>query len=166
LSAINLLISPEIMSKEIDYKNIKFSPATPIPLVFGVQAHIQRLHNWMTDPKDPLYQPEEQHANIKTLIKLYEDKKLDGFQEVWLLEGKVVTKEVAKNRPRGVRVWCEVCPEFLTSIRTHLTDTQITGITSSLCSKARLWSWAIWTSLSRSKNPAFLMWFIILISYH
>ena len=90
-------------------KQIEFSPAIPIPRVFDVQGHIQQLYNCL-DPKHPLYQPEQQHVNIKAVIKLYEDKKIDGFQEVWVMEGKVVTKEEARNRTGWA--WQEVCLFF------------------------------------------------------
>jgi hypothetical protein len=94
-----------------------------------VQGHIQVLRDCL-DPKHPLYQPEQQHVNIKALIKLYEDKKLDGIQEVWLVEGKVVTEEEARNHTGWV--WEEVClflfpflpppPKILASITTYLTN--------------------------------------------
>ena len=98
-------------------KQIEFSPAIPIPLVFDVQGRIQQLCGYL-DPKHPMYQPEQQHVNIKAIIKLYEDKKLDGIQEVWLVEGKVVTEEEADNRPGSVWVWCEVC--FLITLKKTL----------------------------------------------
>jgi hypothetical protein len=87
-------------------KQIEFSPAIPIPFVFDVQGRIQQLHDFL-DPKHPLYQPEQQHVNIKALIKLYEDKKIDGIQEVWVMEGKVVTEEEAINYTGWA--WQEVC---------------------------------------------------------
>ncbi len=88
-------------------KQIEFSPAMPIPLVFDIQGRIQVLHDCL-DPKHPLYQPEQQHVNIKAVIKLYEDKKIDGIQEVYIMEGKVVTKEEARNRPGCAWAWREV----------------------------------------------------------
>ena len=87
-------------------KQIKFSPAMPVPFVFDVQGRIQELRDSL-DPKHPLYQPEQQHVNIKAIIKLYEDKKIDGIQEVWVVEGKVVTEEEAENYPGWA--WQEVC---------------------------------------------------------
>ena len=48
---------------------IEFSPAMPIPLVFDVQKRIEQLQSFL-DPNDPNYQPEEQHTNIKAVIKL------------------------------------------------------------------------------------------------
>jgi hypothetical protein len=86
-------------------KKVEFSPAIPFPRAFDVQGHIKVLRDSL-DPKHPLYQPEQQHVNIKALIKLYEDKKLDGIQEVWLVEGKVVTEEEARNHTGWV--WEEV----------------------------------------------------------
>jgi len=91
-------------------KQIEFSPAIPIPLVFDVQGRIQELRGYL-DPKHPLYQP-EQNVNIEAVIKLYKEKKINGIQEVWIMEGKVVTEEEADNRAGWVWVWCEVC--FLT----------------------------------------------------
>ena len=88
-------------------EQIEFSPAMPFPRVFDVQRHIQVLRDCL-DPKHPLYQPEQHHVNIKAVIKLYEEKKIDGIQEVWVMEGKVVTEEEAMNRPRGTWAWCEV----------------------------------------------------------
>jgi hypothetical protein len=82
-------------------KEIKFLPAIPIPFVFDVERRIQVLRNCL-DPGHPPYQPEQQHINIKALTKLYEGKKIDGIQETWLIEGKIVTKEEARNRSRGV----------------------------------------------------------------
>jgi hypothetical protein len=126
-------------------KNIEFSPAIPIPLVFDVPQRIQQLHNYL-DPKHPLYQPEPQHVNIKAIIKLYEEKKIDGIQEVYVMEGKVVTKEEANNCPGSVWVWEEVClflfpssplnPCFYKDLSNKWT--QITGIALSVCSKACL----------------------------
>ncbi|KAH0547707.1 hypothetical protein FGG08_000196 [Glutinoglossum americanum] len=76
---------------------ITFAPAFPIPLVFDVQERIQQLHSYL-DPSNPLYQPEQQHINIKAAIQLYEDGKLDGLQQVYIMDGKVVAREVALNR--------------------------------------------------------------------
>ncbi|KIN01386.1 hypothetical protein OIDMADRAFT_180208 [Oidiodendron maius Zn] len=132
-SALNPFHQSEIICVVVmATKQVKFSPAIPIPQVFDVQGHIQVLRDCL-DPKHPLYQPEQQHINIEALIKLYEDKKLDGIQEVWLVEGKVVTEEEARNHTGWV--WEE---------------TSIIGNAFSVCSKAYLWSWAIWTSLPRS----------------
>jgi hypothetical protein len=112
-------------------KQIEFSPAMPIPRVFDVQGRIQVLRDCL-DPKHHLYQPEQQHVNIKAVIKLYEDEKIDGIQEVYIMEGKVVTKEEARNRPAGAWAWREVrllkntynifFSQLLTSIRTYLTN--------------------------------------------
>jgi hypothetical protein len=59
-------------------KQIEFSPAMPIPSVFDVDRRIRVLRDCL-DPKHPLYQPEQHHVNIKALIQLYEDKKIDGI---------------------------------------------------------------------------------------
>jgi hypothetical protein len=71
---------------------IEFSPAIPLPAVFDVKERIQQLRSYL-DPKNPQYQPEQQHVNIKAAIKLYEDGKIDGSQEVYIREGKIVTEQ-------------------------------------------------------------------------
>jgi hypothetical protein len=69
------------------------------------------------DPNSPHYQREEQHDDIKTVIKLYEDGKIDGLEHVFVMEGKIVTqKEVFKKGKK--RAWFEVYSfKFLTSFR-------------------------------------------------
>ncbi len=85
-------------------EQIKFLPAIPQPRVFDVQARIQQLRDSL-DPKNPLYQPEQQHVNIKAVIKLYEDGEIDGIQEVYVREGKIVTEEEAIKKGWA---WAEV----------------------------------------------------------
>jgi hypothetical protein len=94
---------------------IEFSPAMPLPLVFDVQERIKQLHGYL-DPKNPQYEREEQHVNIKAAIKLYEDGKIDGLQHVYIMEGKIVTRqEVFKGTAWA---WFEVHSfKFLASIR-------------------------------------------------
>jgi hypothetical protein len=76
---------------------ITFAPAFPIPFVFDVEERLQQLHSYL-EPGNPMYQPEPQHINIKAAIKLYKDGKIDGLQQVYIMNGEVVTKEVVRNR--------------------------------------------------------------------
>jgi hypothetical protein len=71
---------------------IKFLPAIPLPVPFDVQKRIQELRGYL-DPNNPHRQPEQQHTNIKAAIKLYEDGKIDGVEEVFVMGGKVVPEE-------------------------------------------------------------------------
>ena len=71
---------------------IEFSPAIPIPISVDVQKRIQELRGYL-DPNNPHYQPEQQHTNIKAAIKLYEDGKIDGVEQVYIKDGKVVPKK-------------------------------------------------------------------------
>ena len=71
---------------------IEFSPAIPLPAPFDVQKRIQELRSYL-DPNNPNYQPEQQHTNIKATIKLYEDGKIDGMEQVFIKDGKIVPKE-------------------------------------------------------------------------
>jgi len=120
---------------------IEFSPAVPIPLVFDVQKRIQELRGYL-DPKNSHFQPPQQHVNIKAAIKLYEDGKIDGLQQVDIMEGKVVTREEVFEG--SAWAWSEVHSfKFLSSMRTHLTNgTQILGNALSAWSKGCLGSWA------------------------
>ncbi|KAI9771221.1 MAG: hypothetical protein M1839_002842 [Geoglossum umbratile] len=76
---------------------ITFSPGIPIPLEFDVQKRIQQLHSYL-DPGDPWYQPEQQHTNIRAVIKLYEDGKIDGVEWVYIVGGEIVSLEEAHRR--------------------------------------------------------------------
>ena len=71
---------------------IEFSPAIPFPTPFDVQKRIQELRGYL-DPENPHYQPEQQHTNIKAAIKLYEDGKIDGMEQVFIMDGKLVSKK-------------------------------------------------------------------------
>jgi hypothetical protein len=98
---------------------IKFLPAIPIPLVFDVQKRIQELCGYL-DPKNPQFQ-RERHVDIETAVKLYEDGKIDGLQQVHIMEGKIVTEE--EMFKGSAWAWGEVYLfKSLPSIRTHLTN--------------------------------------------
>jgi uncharacterized protein YbbK (DUF523 family) len=71
---------------------IKWLPTIPFPVPFDVQKRIQELRSYL-DPNDPHYQPERQHINIKAAIKLYEDGKIDGVEQVHIMDGKVIPKK-------------------------------------------------------------------------
>jgi len=71
---------------------IEFLPAIPWVEPFDVQKRIQELRGYL-DPKNPEYEPREQHANIKAAIQLYEDGKIDGSGVVCIMKGKVVTEQ-------------------------------------------------------------------------
>ena len=71
---------------------IEFSPAIPFPAPFDVQKRIQELRGYL-DPNNPHYQPEQQHTNIEAAIKLYEDGKINGVEQVFIMDGKVVSKK-------------------------------------------------------------------------
>jgi len=86
------------MEDEIDYSKIKFTPLVPIPDPFDVKKRIQQLRSCL-DPKSPDYEPENQHINIKAAIKLYEEGKIDGTQEVCIKDGKIVPKEETFKGP-------------------------------------------------------------------
>jgi hypothetical protein len=89
----------------------EFSPAIPFPEPFDVQKRIQELRGYL-DPKNPDYQPEQQHTNIKAVIKLYEDGKFNGEGEVFVMDGKLVSeKETFTGKSWS---WSEgVCYQFV-----------------------------------------------------
>ncbi|KIN04941.1 hypothetical protein OIDMADRAFT_50774 [Oidiodendron maius Zn] len=72
--------------------SIKFLPAIPNPVPFDIQKRIQQLRSFL-DPNNVHYQPERQHINIKAVIKLYEDGKIDGVNRVHVMDGEVVPEE-------------------------------------------------------------------------
>jgi hypothetical protein len=77
---------------------IEFSPAIPIPAAPpDIQKRIQQLRGYL-DPNNPDHQPEQQHINIKAAIKLYEDGKIDGVEQVFIMDGKIVSEEETFTR--------------------------------------------------------------------
>jgi hypothetical protein len=65
---------------------------------FDVSKRIQELRGYL-DPTNPDYQPERQHINIKAAIKLYEDGKIDGVQQVSIMNEKVVPRDEILKDP-------------------------------------------------------------------
>jgi hypothetical protein len=95
---------------------IKFLPAIPLPFVFDVQERLRQLRGYL-DPNNPRYEREEQHVNIKAIIKLYKDGKIDGLVHVYVMEGKIVTREEVFKKGKKW-AWFEVYSfKFLTSFR-------------------------------------------------
>jgi hypothetical protein len=68
---------------------IKCLPAFSCPFHPDVQKRIQELRGYL-DPENPHYQPEEQDINIKAVIKLYKDGRIDGVEHVSIKDGKAV----------------------------------------------------------------------------
>jgi hypothetical protein len=96
---------------------VEFSPAIPWPASFDVQKRIEKLRGYL-DPEHPWYKS-EQLVNIKAVIQLYEDGKIDGSKEVIVMEGKVVTEEEMSEGDAWA--WIEV-HSFKSFLRTHLTN--------------------------------------------
>ena len=87
-----------IEDKKTDYSKLPVLPLIPIPLLFDAKKRIQELRSYL-DPKCPDCEPENQHINIKALIKLYEEGKIDGTKEVCIKDGKIVSKEETYKGP-------------------------------------------------------------------
>ncbi|KAI9775756.1 MAG: hypothetical protein M1839_000884 [Geoglossum umbratile] len=90
---------------------ITFSPGIPFPVEFDVQNRILQLRSYL-DPNDAWYQPEKQHTNIKAAIKLYEDGKINGVEQVFIVGGEVISKNEAFSRfkqpgPNKEMTWVE-----------------------------------------------------------
>ena len=88
----------------MDTNNIKWLPAIPNNPPFDVQKRIEKLRSYL-DPNNPSYQPEPQHVNIKAVIKLYEDGKIDGIKDVSVMNGKIVSREEIFKDPH--HFWTE-----------------------------------------------------------
>ena len=97
---------------------MEFSPAIPWPAPFDVKKRIQELRGYL-DPKNPRYEFEQQHVNIKAVIQLYEDGKIDGSEEVFIMHGKVVTEQ--ETLEGNTWAWIEVY-SFKCLPRTYLTN--------------------------------------------
>jgi hypothetical protein len=97
---------------------IEFSPAIGWPVPFDVQKRIQELRGYL-DPKNPYYEREQQHVNIRAAIQLYEDGKIDGSEPVFIMEGKVITEQECYEGTTWT--WVEV-HSFKSLSRTHLTN--------------------------------------------
>jgi hypothetical protein len=64
---------------------VEFSPGILFPTPFDLQKRIQQLRGYL-DPNNSDYQPEQLHANIiKVAVRLYEDGKIDGVEQVFSL---------------------------------------------------------------------------------
>ncbi|KFZ17143.1 hypothetical protein V502_04736 [Pseudogymnoascus sp. VKM F-4520 (FW-2644)] len=84
----------------------EFSPAIPIPFIFDVQARIKALQGYL-DPSNPDYRPERrQHDNIRAVIKLYEEGKIDELKRTTIIDGKIAPFEEAFTSKTGS--WIEV----------------------------------------------------------
>ena len=66
------------------------NPCPPIP--FDVQGRITELRTYL-DPNSSRYQRPEQHENIKALITLYEEGKINGGDRVYIQKGKIIQRE-------------------------------------------------------------------------
>ena len=81
----------------IDCSKIKFDPGF-IPPPLDIKKRLEQLRSYL-DPNDPWYQPEYQHINIRAIIKLYEEGKIDGKQHVYIQDGKIVSREESFKGP-------------------------------------------------------------------
>jgi hypothetical protein len=109
---------------------IEFSPAIPWVVPFDVQKRIQELRGYL-DPKNPQYEREQQHVNIRAAIQLYEDGKIDGLERVCIMEGKVVTEKEAFEGTAWT--WVEVLSFKSLPKNSSNEWVHITGNVSSIC---------------------------------
>jgi len=72
-------------------------PLIPIPNPVDPNKRILELESYL-DPKRPDFISEQQHENIKTVIRLYKEGTIDGSKEVCVNEGKVISMEETFNR--------------------------------------------------------------------
>jgi hypothetical protein len=79
---------------------IELSPAMPLPQPPDIQKCIQELRGYL-GPNNPNYQPEQQHTNIKAAIKLYEDGKINGVEQVFIMDGKAAPKRRCQTKFLG-----------------------------------------------------------------
>jgi len=82
---------------DIDCSKIKFDPGF-IPPPLDIEKRLEQLRRSL-DPNDPRYEPEYQHTNIRAIIKLYEEGKIDGTEEVYIQGGEIVSREQSFKGP-------------------------------------------------------------------
>lgn len=83
-----------------------FSPATPIPLVWDRERHIQNLKNCL-DPNSPGYhRVTGLHINIRAAIAAYENGQMPSHGTVYFKHGRMVTE--AEGKVVDDYVWIEV----------------------------------------------------------
>ena len=68
-----------------------------MPVPFDIEARILQLREYL-DPNSPNYERKEQHENIRAVIKLYEERKIDGVNMVYIVNAKVVSEEELFSR--------------------------------------------------------------------
>jgi hypothetical protein len=81
----------------IDCSKIKFDPGF-IPPPLDVKKHLELLRSEL-DPNHPWYAPEYQHTNLRAIIRLYEEGKIDGQKRIYVQDGKIVSREQAFKGP-------------------------------------------------------------------
>ena len=81
----------------IHCSKIKFDPGF-IPPPLDIKKRLEQLRSYL-DPNDLWYQPEYQHTNIRAVIKLYEEGKIDGTEHVYIQDGKIVSREQSFKGP-------------------------------------------------------------------
>ncbi len=79
-------------NSELDLTNLVWLPAIPNNPPFDVQKRIEELRSYM-DPNNRFYQPERQHVNIEAIIRLYENKEINGTKPVHVMDGKIISWE-------------------------------------------------------------------------
>ena len=58
-----------------DYSKLEFLPLVSIPDPLDPRKSIQELHSYL-DPRSSNYLPANQHVNVKAVIKLYEEERI------------------------------------------------------------------------------------------
>ncbi len=78
------------------------NPCPPVP--FDVKARIEQLRSYL-DPNNSHYQRPQQHENIKAVIRLYEEGKINGVDSVYVQRGKIIALEDILKNPGSI--WAE-----------------------------------------------------------
>jgi hypothetical protein len=92
-SNLSRLFTFQIPMKNFKMENtIEFAPAIPLSEPPDIQKRIQELREYL-DPTHVNYQREEQHVNVEAAVKLYEEGKINGEEHIYIMDGKVVSRE-------------------------------------------------------------------------
>ena len=80
-------------------------PIPPLPVTPADRIKVLKRG---LDPNDSIYLP-KQKANLEEVIRMYEEGELNVGQEVYLMEGRLVTKDCEHHRTPNFREESSTC---------------------------------------------------------
>jgi hypothetical protein len=78
----------------------EFSPAIAIFITVDAQKRVQELQGYL-DPKNHTFNPNNRTPISNAAIKLYKDGKMDGVEQVFIMDRKVVPEKETETEILG-----------------------------------------------------------------